>query len=119
MTTRHARPNAVGMVGEYAPTGGRYICPRCGGLKSENGVLCESCQKRQAAAGQAERAREKRIAIRRERQPRFDAALALGWTLEELYRFRRWPGDDPLPTWEEIIERDPAAFIRWWYRRSS
>ena len=117
----HSRPNAVGMVGEAAPSE-TFTCAHCGIVKSEKGDLCQACQRRATATKREQRAQERRLETRRERQPRFEAALAAGWTLEELCPKRRWVEGkgckDPLPTWDEIAERAPKVVIKWWWAMS-
>ena len=85
--------------------GATEICPTCGTLKSVHGGQCRSCQRKETAARIESEATAERLRIRRERQPRFEAALAAGWTLEELYRYHDGPDDDPVPTMDEIRER--------------
>jgi len=97
---------------------GYRVCPRCGGLKSLQGDVCQRCKRQETAAQKAEQEEAERLRIRRERAPRFEAALRAGWTLEELYREREGPDDDPLPTWEQILARAPDVVIRQWWEKT-
>ena len=111
------RGNSLVYQGGIIPRGGFDVCPQCGGLKSKRGEKCKTCQRIDAAAEQERVAQAERIRIRRERQPRYEAALAAGWTPEDLTPRRDEDNYDvdPLPTWEEILQRNPKIVIeRWW-----
>ena len=111
------RGNSLVYEGGIIPRGGFDVCPQCHNLKSKRGKKCKDCQIKDAAAEQERVAQAERIRIRRERQPRYEAALAAGWTPEELTPRRDEDNYDvdPLPTWEEILQRNPKIVIeRWW-----
>lgn len=116
MTATRSRPNAIGFIGEADPLPGAPLCPRCGQIKSEVGELCRACKAKVTAARKERQHTARLRETRRERQARFDAALEAGWTLAELYEYRE-DGGDPLPTWEEIAQRDVGPVIRSWWRR--
>ena len=104
------------MVGDHAPAQRHESefreCPSCGGRMHRSASLCKACHYEHAAKGRE---------VSKGRRRRFDAALALGWTLEDIYSFDSSeeydPEKDKLPSWGEIIARDPGAYIRWWYKR--
>jgi len=89
------------------------VCPICGGLMTERASKCGPCYNRERSEREEAEGNAQRAAIRRERQPRFDAALAAGWTLAELYHHDEDDdGTDPVPTWGEIAARDMWPAIR-------
>ena len=111
MATDHSLIHANGM-GNYIvfdpDTRNRVLhkCA-CGGLMSEYAELCSDCDDKRRA-GEREAANDaERLRIRREREQRFKAALAAGWTLPELFPWRDAENHnvDSLPTLDQINRR--------------
>jgi len=102
------------MIGAFEPQHTRRskgefkTCPGCGGRMHHSAQLCHECRAKNNGTYDP---------IEREdaadRRARFDAALAAGWTLEELYSYdgEYTPGMDKLPTWEQIAARDIGVVI--------
>ncbi len=81
------------------------LCPGCGQLICDTATHCQDCAGELRAEARERAGDAERLRIRRERQVRYDAALAAGWTAAELCP-NRDDGNhdaDPLPTWEEIV----------------
>ena len=107
------------MIGAFEPERRRRYdsefstCPECGSRMHHTAKLCKTCHYK---------AKTKGLQVSKKRQIRFDAALALGWTLGDIYGFDSSeeydPEKDKLPSWEEIVARDPVAYIRWQFAMS-
>lgn len=97
----HARPMGD-FVGQHTPQ--RRIknrCPVCGGPKNQKATTCIACRPVKQVS---------RDADTMDNHHRWNAALEAGWTEGQLMEMR-----PNIPTWEQIIERDPGVVIeRWW-----
>jgi hypothetical protein len=91
-------------IGEHEPKRGNYRerCPDCGGIKSKRAITCVVCR----PVKQVERDAEAM-----DRHRRWSAALEAGWTEGELIHMR-----PNIPTWEQILARNPQVIIERWFR---
>jgi len=97
------------------------ICPECGRLMAGTSTICASCSGKRSAKLQEERNKAERSQYRADRIARFECALEIGWTIEELWpkrkvNPRKADTDDPLPTWEQLLEKGPEIVIQRWWR---
>ena len=90
------------------------LCPTCGSLISDYAEKCQDCHGQERGAEIEKAGDAMRLRIRRQRERRYNAALAAGWTVAELCPYRDADNHDidPLPTMDEIGRRRVGELIK-------
>ena len=93
------------------------VCPKCRRSICDTAELCQECAAAERAAAREQAGDAERLRVRREREQRYNAARAAGWTAAELCPYRDAGNHDvdPLPTMKEIKRRRVGEMAkRWW-----